>query len=61
MHPVAARTGRRIFDDGDTAYHLQVKATEVFPTGVIRVIYAPVEAPAKAGYDDVTDQVPDGR
>ena len=61
VHPVAARTGRRIFDDGDTAYHLQVKATEVFPTGVIRVIYAPVEAPAKAGYDDVTDQVPDGR
>ena len=47
VHPVAARKGRRLFDDGDTAYHLKVTATEVFPTGVLRVIYAPGEAPAK--------------
>ncbi len=46
IHPVAARTGRRLFDDGDTAYHLSVIATEVFPTGVIRVIYSPTEGPA---------------
>ncbi|WP_328853309.1 dihydrofolate reductase family protein [Micromonospora globbae] len=59
VHPVAARRGRRLFDDGDTAYHLSVTATEVFPTGVIRVIYspteAPTEAPAKAGSDEVGD------
>jgi dihydrofolate reductase len=61
VHPVAARTGRRLFDDGDTPYHLAVTATEVFPTGVIRVVYAPGEAPARAGYDDVKDQLPDGR
>ena len=60
VHPVAARTGRRLFDDGDTPYHLAVTATEVFPTGVIRVVYAPGEAPARAGYD-VKDQLPDGR
>lgn len=61
VHPVAARKGRKLFDDGDTPYHLAVTATEVFPTGVIRVIYAPTAAPAAAGYDDVTDQVPDGK
>ncbi|MEV4201568.1 dihydrofolate reductase family protein [Micromonospora globbae] len=55
VHPVAARRGRRLFDDGDTAYHLSVTATEVFPTGVIRVIYSPTEAPAKAGSDEVGD------
>jgi dihydrofolate reductase len=60
VHPVAARKGRKLFDDGDAPYHLQVKATEAFPTGVIRVIYAPAEAPGKVGYDDITDQVPDG-
>ena len=60
IHPVAARKGRRLFDDGDTAYHLLVTATEVFPTGVIRVIYAPAEAPAAVGYDDIKDQVPRG-
>ena len=61
MHPVAARKGRKLFDDGDAPYHLKVTATEAFPTGVIRVIYSPVEAPAKVGYDEVTDQVPEAR
>ncbi|GGO20509.1 dihydrofolate reductase family protein [Micromonospora parathelypteridis] len=60
VHPVAARKGRKLFDEGDTAYHLRVLATEAFPTGVLRVIYAPVEAPGKASYDDVKDQVPAG-
>ena len=60
VHPVAARKGRRLFDDGATPYHLKVSATEAFPTGVLRVIYAPAEAPGKVGYDDVKDQVPTG-
>ena len=60
MHPVAARKGRRLFDDGDAPYHLRVTATEAFTTGVIRVICSPAEAPAKVGYDEVKDQVPGG-
>jgi len=60
VHPVAARKGRRLFDEGETPYHLKVTATEVFPTGVLRVIYAPTGAPAPVGYDEVTDQVPSG-
>ena len=59
VHPVAARKGRKLFDDGDAPYHLRVTATEAFPTGVIRVIYSPTEAPAKVGYDEVKDQVPE--
>jgi dihydrofolate reductase len=58
VHPVAARKGRRLFDEGDGFYHLKTVSTETFPTGVIRVIYAPTEPPAKAGYDDIKDQVP---
>jgi len=45
VHPVAARKGRKLFDEGDASYHLKVLTTEVFPTGVIRVIYAPTAAP----------------
>jgi len=60
VHPVAARKGRKLFDDGEAPYHLRVTATEVYPTGVIRVIYAPTDGPAKAGYDDIKDQVPEG-
>lgn len=60
VHPVAARTGRRLFDDGDQPYHLKLVATEVFPTGVIRVSYAPTDAPAPVAYDAVTEHVPEG-
>jgi dihydrofolate reductase len=60
IHPVAARSGRKLFDDGDVPYHLKLVASEVFPTGVIRVIYAPAAAPVPAGYEDVKDLVPDG-
>ncbi len=30
----------------------------MFPTGVIRLIYAPSELPNQATYDEVTDKVP---
>jgi dihydrofolate reductase len=60
IHPVAARQGRTLFDQGDVPYHLTLVASEVFPTGVIRVIYAPAAAPVPAGYEDVKDLVPDG-
>nr|WP_294692353.1 dihydrofolate reductase family protein [uncultured Friedmanniella sp.] len=60
VHPVAARRGRRLFDDGDGPYHFTVTATEAFPTGVIRVIYAPSPAPATVNYDEVKDHVPEG-
>ena len=49
VHPVAARKGRRLFDDGDAPYHLRTTATEVFPTGVIRVIYAPTPQGGSSG------------
>ncbi|MCG5469251.1 dihydrofolate reductase family protein [Micromonospora sp. LAH09] len=60
VHPVAARKGRRLFDEGDAAYHLRLVATEAFPTGVLRVIYAPGAAPDAVGYDDALGEVPAG-
>jgi dihydrofolate reductase len=55
IHPVAAGKGDKLFVEGGPVQHLKVLATEAFPTGVLRVIYAPVEPPAPAGYSDVTD------
>ncbi|RAO53441.1 uncharacterized protein LUPAC06_05311 [Micromonospora saelicesensis] len=60
VHPVAARKGRKLFDDGDVAYHLRLVTSEAFPTGVLRVIYAPGTAPTPVGYDEIKDQVPAG-
>jgi dihydrofolate reductase len=45
VHPVAARRGQKLFDDGEPGYHLRLVKSEAFPTGVIRLIYAPSEAP----------------
>jgi dihydrofolate reductase len=57
VHPVAARKGRKLFDEGEAPYHLRVAATEVFPTGVIRVIYELADAPGEAGYDEAKGKV----
>ncbi|HWS39283.1 MAG TPA: dihydrofolate reductase family protein [Actinoplanes sp.] len=57
IHPVAARKGEKLFDEGDRPYHLKVIATEAFPTGVLRVIYAPAEPPAPAGYTEAVEHV----
>jgi len=61
VHPVAARKGERLFDEGDSTYPLRLLRSEVYPTGVVRLIYSPAEAPAAVGYDEVTDKVPGAR
>ncbi len=59
VHPVAVRKGRRLFDDGDARYHLELVRTEAFPTGVVWSIYRPTVAPGVVAYDDVKGLVPD--
>ena len=58
VHPVAARKGRRLFDDGDAPYHLRTTASEVLRSGVIRVIYSPTPSPTQAGNDAVEEDQP---
>ncbi len=58
VHPVAARTGERLFDEGDAVYPLRLLRSDVFPTGVVRLVYAPGEVPGDASYEDVVDKVP---
>jgi len=58
MHPVAARRGERLFDEGEPFYPLRLLRSEAFPTGVVSLVYAPGELPAAKTYEDVTDKVP---
>jgi dihydrofolate reductase len=58
VHPVAARGGRRLFDDGDARYHLRLLGSEAFPTGVVRLLYAPAPAPGETTYDDIKGMGP---
>ncbi|MBB2924264.1 dihydrofolate reductase family protein [Cellulomonas cellasea] len=53
VHPVAARKGERLFDEGDAIYPLRLLSSDVFPTGVVRLVYAPAELPAAA--DEAAD------
>lgn len=60
VHPIAARRGERLFDDGDAMYPFDLVRSQAFPTGVVRLIYAAGQLPADKDYGDVTDDVPPG-
>jgi dihydrofolate reductase len=51
LHPIAVRTGERLFDDGEKI-PLKLLRSETFSTGVMNLIYAPDDAPPTGTYDD---------
>ncbi len=46
VHPVAARSGMRLFDEGDGVHPLRLLRSESYPTGVVRLVYAPQARPS---------------
>lgn len=58
VHPVAARQGQRLFDEGEGLYPLRLLSCEAFPTGVVRLIYATAELPGTQAYEDAVEHVP---
>jgi hypothetical protein len=54
VHPVAARSGKRLFDEGNARYHLRLLKSETFPMGVVRLLYAPAPGPGdRTSYFDL--------
>ena len=58
VHPVAARKGERLFDEGEPIYPLRLLRSDVLLTGVVRLVYAPAALPGAQGYEDVTGSLP---
>lgn len=58
VHPVFAGRGEHLVDPAAPVQPLRLLRSDVLPTGVVRLIYAPSELPSTAGYDDVTEHVP---
>jgi dihydrofolate reductase len=58
VHPVAARHGERLFGDSDQVAPLHLLRSEVFPTGVVRLMYAPSDLPNAAGYQEAAEHLP---
>ena len=44
VHPIAARTGFRLFDEGEPAIPLKLVSSEAFETGVLNLRYEPASA-----------------
>lgn len=58
VHPVAAGRGRHLFDPEAPVQPLRLLRSDVFPTGVLQLVYAPADLPNRAGYDSVTEHAP---
>jgi dihydrofolate reductase len=51
VHPIAARSGLRLFDEGQPI-PLRLVSSEGFETGVLNLVYEPGPAPGDAGYEE---------
>ena len=52
VHPIAAQTGFRLFEDAKPPIPLKLISSRSFQTGVLDLVYAPAAAPDSAGHDD---------
>ena len=59
VHPVAARSGERLFGEADTVQPLALLRSEALPTGVMHLVYAPAELPNANTYDDAMENLAD--
>jgi len=58
VHPVAAGSGLRLFEDGGPERPLQLISARPFRTGVVYLVYGPDPNPPTGGYDDAKQQLP---
>jgi dihydrofolate reductase len=52
VHPIAVRKGMRLFDEGETPIPLRLISAASFKTGVLNLVYGPVESTGDATYED---------
>ena len=57
VHPIAAQSGFRLFEDGKPPIPLELISAEPFETGVLNLVYAPAGLP-KGGYEEAKAQIP---
>lgn len=57
VHPVLAGTGRRLFAADAGLQPLRLVKSAVFPTGVLRLIYAPAPLPSGGSYTEAAQRL----
>jgi dihydrofolate reductase len=58
VHPIAVRTGMRLFDEGETPIPLRLISADIFTTGVLNLVYGPAESIGDATYEDAKIHLP---
>lgn len=58
VHPVVAGKGERLFDETSGLRPLRLLRSAIFPTGVVRLAYAPAELPGPASQAEAGEQTP---
>ncbi|MGH8792095.1 MAG: dihydrofolate reductase family protein [Stackebrandtia sp.] len=58
VHPIAVRTGMRLFDEGKPSIPLRLISSQTFATGVLNLVYAPAEQAGDAGYEEAKGHLP---
>ncbi|MEO3755519.1 dihydrofolate reductase family protein [Streptomyces sp. B6B3] len=58
VHPIAVRTGMRLFDEGEPSIPLRLVSSEAFGSGVLNLVYAPAESAGTGGYEEARTHLP---
>jgi dihydrofolate reductase len=58
VHPIAVRSGMRLFDEGESAIPLTLISSQTFDTGVLNLVYAPAESTDSTGYAEAKVHLP---
>jgi dihydrofolate reductase len=58
VHPIAVRTGMRLFDEGESPIPLKLLSSEAFSTGVLNLAYGPADSTGDATYEDAKAHLP---
>jgi dihydrofolate reductase len=58
VHPAAAGSGLRLFEEGGPARHLKLISAQPFTTGVVYLVYGPDANPPTGSYDEAKESLP---
>jgi dihydrofolate reductase len=58
VHPIAVRSGMRLFEDDQAPLPLTLLSSQTFETGVLNLVHGPAESPGEATYDDAKVHLP---
>lgn len=58
VHPIAVRSGLRLFEESEAPTPLKLLSCEVFRTGVLNLFYAPAESAGQGTYEDAKAHLP---